>query len=80
MSLVLAAYAILGVRVKGEGEYSGLALRLLHPDRVQSCIWVIFVWALARYCQRLYELGADTKRDVIGAVDAEDRRRPAYEV
>jgi len=74
MSLAVAGYAVLGVQPKGEGEYSGLAIKILHPERAQCVLWVIFGWAILRYCQRLYELWSDTKHDVLDNVNFEDRR------
>lgn len=55
MSLALAGFYVLKVNVRGEAEYSGLAVVLLHPSRVKVCLWVVFLWALLRYVQRLNE-------------------------
>jgi hypothetical protein len=55
ISLAIAAYYTLAVHVKGEGEYSGLAVKIGRPDRVPVVLWVIFAWALTRYLQRLHE-------------------------
>ena len=55
ISLVVAAYYALAVHLKGEGEYSGLAVIINRPDRVPVALWIIFAWALLRYVQRLHE-------------------------
>jgi hypothetical protein len=55
ISLAIAAYYTLAVHLKGEGEYSGLAVKIGRPDRVPVALWVVFVWALLRYLQRLHE-------------------------
>jgi hypothetical protein len=55
VSIALAAYYVLAVHIKGEGEYSGFAMKLGRPDRIPYVLWVIFTWALLRYWQRLHE-------------------------
>jgi hypothetical protein len=74
MSLALAAHYMLHIHVKGEAEYSGFAVTVAKPDRVQYCLWVVFGWALLRYIQRLNELWSKVKLDVMKNVAAEDLR------
>jgi hypothetical protein len=74
MSIALTAYYLLRVHVKDAAEYSGFALTIGEPRRVQYCLWVVFGWALLRYIQRLNEMWGKVKLEVLRNVDAEDLR------
>src|ERR1700693_350037 len=74
MSLALAAYYILKVNVGGEAKYSGFAITVGRPDRVQYCLWILYVWALLRYWQRLNELWDRVRGEVMRNIDAHDWR------
>jgi hypothetical protein len=74
MSLAFAAYYLLKVHVKGDAEYSGFAVTVGRPDRVQYCLWAVFAWAILRYVQRLNELWNLISIEVMRDVDDQDLR------
>jgi hypothetical protein len=74
MSLALAGFHVLKVHVKGDAEYSGFALSILRPERVQLCVWVIFSWALMRYVQRLNELWPRVGAQLCNDANRQDQR------
>jgi hypothetical protein len=74
MSLALAGYYVLKVQVRGEAEYSGLAVALQRPARVQYCLWIVFLWALLRYVQRLVQLWRRVQAQLLTDADDQDRR------
>jgi hypothetical protein len=55
ISMAVTAYYALSVHLEGKGEYSGIALTIGRADRIPIALWVVFLWALIRYCQRLHE-------------------------
>src|SRR5258705_931694 len=74
VSIAVAAYYYLEVHMKGEGEYSGLAVKLGRADRVPWVLWVIFGWALLRYAQRLHELWTKVGTDVMREFEYYDQQ------
>jgi hypothetical protein len=74
MSLALAGFYVLKVHVRGEAEYSGLAVALQRPGRVQFCLWVVFGWAFLRYVQRLNQLWRRVGADMRKEADDQDQR------
>jgi len=71
--LVFACYS-LGIYVRNEGEYNGLTVKFLHPDRVILGLWAIWGWSLLRYIQRSYERISELWDEILHAVSSEDRR------
>jgi len=74
MSIAVAAYYYLQVHLKGEGEYSGLAVRVVRTDRIQIAFWIIFAWALLRYGQRLHEGWRRVRREVMSQFEYYDHQ------
>jgi hypothetical protein len=74
MSLAVLACYSLGIDVRNEGEYSGFAVKLAHPDRAIVGLWTIWAWALLRYVQRAYERISELWGDILQAVYSEDRK------
>jgi hypothetical protein len=74
MSIAVAAYYYLQVHLKGEGEYSGLAVRVVRTDRIQIALWIIFAWALLRYGQRLHEGWRRVRREVMSQFEYYDHQ------
>lgn len=74
MSMAVIAFYWLGVDVQGSAEYSGIAVTLDHPGRVEFGLWAVWGWALWRYGQRIYEALAEIWQEILEDVRAEDLR------
>jgi hypothetical protein len=74
ISMVVAAYYALAVHLKGEGEYSGIAVTIERPDRIPAALWIIFAWALLRYTQRLHEQWRFVGRAIMKEVERCDHQ------
>jgi len=74
VTVVVAAYFLLGARVCDTATYSGFLVTIAHPENARGILLVIWLWALLTYLQRVHKLVDVVSNSIKLDVEAEDYR------